>query len=139
MSDSIKATSYCASNALVSSDGNHVELQLQLEGNGACDLRMSGQLLMEFIGALHFVGQQAEAGRDKIAAQGRTTPHPCLPIRETAPIEGVFQPDQMALRVSLRNNCWLDFVLSLECARALRDQLDASLLAAASAQPSTQH
>jgi hypothetical protein len=137
MSDSIAASVTAILNALVSSSDGHVEIRLQLDGSRTLDLRISGQFLIEFIEALHFVAQRADAERDKIAAQGQTTPLPCLPIRETAPIE-VFQPDRMALRVVFHNNTWLDFSLSLEHAQALRDQLDASL-AAASAPPSATH
>jgi hypothetical protein len=137
MSDQIAASVTAILNALVSRSDDHVEIRLQLDGSRTLDLRISGQFLIEFIEALHFVAQRADAERDKIVAQGQTTPLPCLPIRETASIE-VFQPDRMALRVFFHNNSWLDFSLSLEHAQALRDQLDSSL-AAISAPSSTTH
>jgi hypothetical protein len=138
MSDPIKATVTAILNALVSSGDDHVEIQLQLDGRHAFDLRISGQFLLEFIEVLHFVAQRAEAERDKIAAQGQTTPLPCLPIRETALIEA-FQPDRKILRVFFHNNSWLDSSLSLEHAQTLRDQLDASLAAASVPPPSAKH
>lgn len=114
--------------------GAVVKVLCRLDGQREIDITLTPQQLLNLLQALHFADQQAEARRDKASSPGHATPHPFLSVKSTAPIE-LFDPDRVGVRLDLGNNSWMNFVLPSAVAQALRDQLDASLAAAATSPP----
>jgi hypothetical protein len=112
--------------AYISETGETARLTLAIGDQGSIDLELSPDAILALRTAVEYVGQQSEARRDAAASRGHLSPHPFLPIQRTQTLQ-VFVPDRIGVRVFLHNSCPLDFVLTQDGARALRNQLDASI------------
>jgi len=91
----------------VSQNGEAIRLNLAIGDQGPLDLELSPADALTLLAALAHAGQQSEGRRDATESSGRPTPHPFLPVQNTSTLE-VFVPDQVGVRVTLKNSSWLD-------------------------------
>ncbi len=110
----------------VSPNGEAIRLNLAIGEHGPLDLELTPQSLLGLLSAIEDARRQSEVKRDASASSGHPTPHPFLPVQTTETLQ-VFEPDRIGVRIASQNRTFLDFLLTLDGARALRDQLDTSL------------
>jgi hypothetical protein len=107
-------------------DGTMLFVWLAIEGLQPRPFGFSPSVAVDLLAAIHFVSQQAEIARDRLAAQGHAFPHTFITVQTAETLE-TFEPDKIGVRIFFRDNSGLDLALSADTARALRDRLDDAL------------